>query len=212
MYDQFQKAAKKVNALAYKDGLVDLLIGVFFTFLAFQEPLEMRGLPEWVTYLPSFLAMGLGLMGYAVAKRKLVMPRIGRAEVSIRRNPARRGVFLFALALQLVTLLIYILASTGKLGEWLPSQSSWVIDAFFALAIFGFFAYLGHNADAPRFFLYGLLLGVTVLAQAGLRGDMRLVAQLPILISGLVMVAGGVFTLTSFLRRYPPMDLEAGNG
>ena len=43
------------------------------------------------------------------------------------------------------------------------------------------------------------------------RGDFRLVAQLPIMFAGLVMVVGGVVTLISFLKRYPPVDLETAN-
>ncbi len=210
--NQVSKAAIQSNALAYKDGLVDLGIGLFFTFLAFQEPLEQRGLAEWVTYLPSFAAMAVGLIVYFVVKRKVIAPRIGMAKVSLRRNPARRGIFLFAVALQLVTLVIYILAATGWLKEMFPSGTGWAIDGFFALAIFGFFAYLASNADAPRFYLYGLLLGITMLVMVPLRGDFSLVAQLPIMISGLVMVAGGVWALVSFLRKYPPAEMEPANG
>ena len=91
-------------------------------------------------------------------------------------------------------------------------RPGWLIDAFFAVATFGFFAFLGYSADAPRFYLYGLVMGATMLIQFSLRGDMRLVAQMPILFAGLVMVAGGVFTLVSFLKQYPPVDLGASNG
>ena len=212
MSNQINKASQQMYALSYKDGLVDLMIGTFFALLAFQEPLELQGYAVWVSYLPSFVAMGIGLVLYAVIKRKVVMPRIGRAEMSVRRNPARRNVLLFAVGLQLVTLVIYILAATGKLGEVFPARPGWLIDAFFAVATFGFFAFLGYSADAPRFYLYGLVMGATMLIQFSLRGDMRLVAQLPILFAGLVMVAGGVVTLVSFLKQYPPVDLGASNG
>ncbi len=212
MSNQINKASQKMYALTYKDGLVDLMIGSFFALLAFQEPLEQKGFAVWVSYLPAFAAMAVGLVVYAVVKRKVVMPRIGRAEISMRRNPARRNIFLYAVALQLVTLVIYILAATGKLGEVFPSRPGWLIDAFFAVATFGFFAFLGYTADAPRFYIYGLVLGATMMIQFSLRGDMRLVAQLPIMVAGLVMVAGGVITLISFLKQYPPVDLEAANG
>lgn len=212
MSNQINKASQQMYALSYKDGLVDLMIGTFFALLAFQEPLELQGYAVWVSYLPSFVAMGIGLVLYAVIKRKVVMPRIGRAEMSVRRNPARRNVLLFAVGLQLVILVIYILAATGRLGEVFPARPGWLIDAFFAVATFGFFAFLGYSADAPRFYLYGLVMGATMLIQFSLRGDMRLVAQMPILFAGLVMVAGGVFTLVSFLKQYPPVDLGASNG
>ena len=130
MSNQINKASQKMYALTYKDGLVDLLIGSFFALLAFQEPLEQKGFAVWVGYLPAFVVMAVGLVVYAVVKRKVVMPRIGRAEISMRRNPARRNIFLYAVALQLVTLVIYILAATGKLGDVFPSRPGWLVDAF----------------------------------------------------------------------------------
>ncbi len=209
--NQVSQAARQMNAMAYKDGLMDLMIGAFFTLLALQEPLEMRGYAEWVTYLPSFTAMAIGLVVYAVVKRKVVMPRIGMAKVSLQRNPARRNIFLFALALQLVTLVIFILSANGWLSQNLPARPSWLIDAFFAVATFGFFAFLGFSADAPRFYLYGAALGIVMMIAPFTRGDFRLVAQLPIMFAGLVMVVGGVVTLISFLKCYPPVDLETAN-
>jgi hypothetical protein len=208
--NQISKAARRSNALSYQDGLVDLMIGVFFTLLALQEPLEQRGLAIWVSYLPSFIGMGIGLVAYFILKRKVVAPRIGLAKVSLRRNPARRSIFLFALILQLITLVIYIFAATGWLNELFPSGTGWLIDAFFAVAMFGFFAFLGYSVDAPRFYLYGLLMGATVLVNVPLRGDPRLVAQLPIMISGLVMVVCGAWVFSRFLRTYP--EQEAVNG
>ena len=210
--NQISKAARQMHALAYKDGMVDLMLGGFFVFLALQEPLEQRGLAVWVSYLPSFIAMGVGLVAYFLVKRKVVAPRIGLAKISLKRNPPRRGVFILAVGLQLVTLLIYVLAMTGRLGEMFPSGTGLWIDAFFALAFFGFFAYLGYTADAPRFYLYGLLLGSNALIQVSLRGNMSLVAQLPIMIPGLVMVLGGILTLAAFLRDYPPAEMGAANG
>jgi hypothetical protein len=210
--NQVSKAARRMNALAYQDGMVDLLLGVFLTFLAFQEPLEQSGLAIWVSYLPSFIAMGIGLIAYYFVKRKVVAPRIGLAKVSLRRNQPRRTIFLFAVGLQLITLLIYILAMTGRLGQIFPSGAGWTIDAFFAVAIFGFFAYLAYSAEAPRFYLYGLLLGSTALIQVPLRGNMSLAAQIPIMLPGLVMVVGGILTLISFLKRYPLAEVGAPNG
>jgi hypothetical protein len=152
------------------------------------------------------------LVAYFILKRKVIAPRIGLAKISLRRNKARRSIFLFALGLQLVTLVIFILAATGILNDWFPSGTGWWIDAFFAVAIFGFFAYLANSADAPRFYIYGLLLGASPLFAVALRGDMRLVAQLPIMVPGLVMVIGGLFTLLSFLKEYPPVEMEMTNG
>ena len=209
--NQVTNAARRMNALSYKDGLVDLLLGSFFVLLALQEPLEMHGWQVWQSYMPSFAGMAIGLVIYAVVKRKVVAPRIGVARVSLRRNPPRRNIFIFALLLQLVTLVIFILASTGWLSANLPSRPGWLVDAFFALATFGFFAFLGYTIDAPRFYIYGLVLGSTMMAQFALRGDSRLVAQLPVIFAGLVMVIGGAVSMTNFLKDYPVVEMEEGD-
>jgi hypothetical protein len=206
--NQVSKAANRTLALTYRDGLVDLLLGIFFTLLALQEPLELQGWPVWLSYLPSIGAMVIGLVIYAVLKRRVVAPRIGVANISVRRNPPRRNILIFAVVLQLVTLLIFILASSGWLSEYMPARPGWLIDAFFAVATFAFFAFMAYTIDARRFYLYGVVLASTMLIQPSLRGDMRLVAQLPVMFAGLVMVVGGAIALSSFLREFPVVEME----
>lgn len=212
MSNQINKAARKTLALSYRDGLVDLLLGVFFTMLAFQEPLEQLGLPIWVSYLPSLGMMAVGVVIYAIVKRKVIAPRAGVAKISMRHNPPRRTLLLAAVALQLITLVIFILGSSGWLSENMPANAGWVIDAFFGVSIFGIFAFMGYVAGAPRFYIYGLLLALTTLDKGIWQPGNVWLENLPTLVAGLAMMIGGGASLASFIREYPPVDMEVANG
>jgi hypothetical protein len=209
--NQVTKAANRTLALTYKDGLFDILLGGFFVLLAIQEPLEQQGYAVWVSYLPALITMAVGLPIYAILKRRVVTPRIGVAKISVRHNPQRRTLLLLAVGLQLVTLLIFVLAANGWLGNILPAKAGWVIDAFFGVAIFSFFAFMGYIAEAPRFYLYGLLLGGTALSKVFWRPENPWLDNSTVLLAGAVMVICGIAALVSFLRDYPVVEMEETN-
>jgi hypothetical protein len=210
--NQEKNAARRSLALNFKDGLWDILLGGFFILLAIQEPLEQRGLEIWASYMPALLTMGLGIPIYALLKKKVVIPRIGLVKIGFRSNPARRWLLGLAIGLQLITLAIFILGYTGWLGENMPEKSGWLIDVFFGVAIFGFFAYIGYIMDAPRYYFYGLLLGLSPSFGVLLDIHNKVVSHIPVLFAGLVMVIGGVVTLISFLKAYPLVEQEVVNG
>lgn len=210
--NQVSNAARRSLSLTVKDGLWDIVLGSFFVFLSLQDPLEQRGLAVWVSYLPSFAAMGIGLVLYAWAKRRLVLPRIGLVKISLRRSKERRRVLGLAVGLQLFTLLVFVLAMTGWLGETFPNQPGWLMDAIFGVLIFAFFTFFAYIMDTPRFYLYGLLLGLTPPLGVLLRPEGAVVNTLPQLIAGLVMVLVGTWVFVRFLQAYPLSDQETVHG
>ncbi len=201
--NQISNAARRSLALTVKDGLWDLLLGSFFVFLALQDPLEQRGIAVWVSYLPAFAVMGIGLVLYMWAKRRIITPRIGLVKISLRRSKERRTVLGLAIGLQLFTLLVYILAMTGWLGRTFPSQPGWLMDALFGVLIFAFFAVFAYTMDTSRFYLYGILLGLTPPLGVILRPEGAVVTTVPQFITGLVMVVCGAWVFARFLRQYP---------
>lgn len=205
------QASRRSIALTLKDGLWDVMLGSFFVLLAIQEPLEKRGLEIWVSYLPAILAMGLGLPIYYLLKRKFVVPRMGFVKISLRNNPTRRWLLGLAVALQMITLVIFILAFNGKLGNFISADSAWVIDAFFSVAIFGFFAFMAYTMSTPRLYLYGILLGLSPLMGFILNTD-EVVSNIPAFAAGAVMVLVGLVTFFAFLKKYPPVEQEVDNG
>jgi len=209
--NQFTNASRRSVALSFKDGLWDVVLGSFFILLAIQQPLENQGLEVWASYMPSIVGMAVGVLIYYWLKRKLVTPRIGLVKASFRTNQTRRWMLLLILALQLITLLFFVLGYLGSLGDIIGPHSVWVIDAFFSLAIFGFFAYLAYTMDALRFYLYGFLLGLSPIMNIIFTAD-QLAADYSTLAAGVVMVVFGVVTFVSFLRKYTPVEQETTNG
>ncbi|HKJ25997.1 MAG TPA: hypothetical protein VJ965_00040 [Anaerolineales bacterium] len=209
--NQLTQASRRSLALTLKDGLWDILLGSFFVLLAIQEPLEKQGLKIWVSYLPAILTMGLGLPIYYMLKRKFVVPRMGLVKISLRKNKARRWLLGLAVALQIVTLIIFILAFRGTLGNFVSAGFSWTIDAFFSVAIFGFFAFMAYTMSTSRFYVYGILLGSSPLLGLLLNTD-EVVSHIPTFVAGLAMVLLGIATFRAFMKNYPLAEQEEVNG
>ena len=75
---------------------------------------------------------------------------------------------------------------------------------FSVLAIFSALAY---SLNLTRFYLYALLLGFSFPLQAILGKN----GWLPLLTSGLIITASGIFHLVRFLKNFPPVDQSEGS-
>ncbi len=207
-----KSAERNSLALNFRDGLWDMLLGSFLVALAFQGPLEQNGTAVWLSYMPAAGIMLVGLAGYWLAKRKLVVPRIGIIKISLRHSKTRRWMLGLAIGLQLITLLIFVLGMSGWLGKNLGGQPHWLVDAFFGVLAFSFFAFLGYTMDTPRLYLYGLALGLSMPLGVLIRSESQVVNTLPMLAAGGVMLVGGGIALALFLNRYPLYDEGGAHG
>jgi hypothetical protein len=207
-----KKAERRALSMRYKDGLLEINLGLFLALIAMVDTFEAGGLSRFQSYLPAIIVFAVGLLTYYLVKPRVVDARLGLIKVSPRSNAPHRWLLIIAVALQLVTLLIYILASSGSLASAMQDAPNWIVDAGFGLAIFGFFALWGYYVEAPRFYLYGLLLGAAMPAQQALWPDSQELIYNLNLIAGLVMLAAGSVVFVRFLRRYPVVTGEAANG
>jgi hypothetical protein len=207
-----KKAERRAMSLQFKDGLLETNLGAFFTLLALIGPLEEAGISRYVGYLIAFTVFIAGMIIYTILKAKVVSPRLGKVKLSPRSNAPKRWLLIVAVVIQMITLLIFYLSSNGTLGEALKDAPSWIVDAGFGLAIFAFFALMGYYAEAPRFYLYGLLLGLAMpIQQAFWPGDPGFKPS-PNMIAGVVMVAVGIWVFARFIRQYPIVVGEATDG
>ena len=209
--NQVTSASRRSLALTFRDGLWDIVLGSFFVLLAIQQPLEDRGFEIWASYMPALVAMALGIPVYSWLKKKLVTPRIGLVKIGLRTNQTRRWMLGLVLVFQLITLGIFLLSFSGRLGDFISSDSIWVIDVFFSLTIFGFFAFLAFTMDTIRFYLYGFLLGLSPLMNVLFSTD-KIISNIPTFAAGLTMIVIGVVTFVSFLKNYSPIEQEIANG
>lgn len=207
-----KKAERRAFSMRYKDGLLEINLGLFLALIAMVDTFEAGGLSRFQSYLPAIVVFAAGLLTYYLVKPRVVDPRLGMIKVSPRNNAPQRWLLILAVALQLVTLAVFIMASSGSLSAAMQDAPDWIVDAAFGIAIFGFFALWGYYVEAPRFYLYGLLLGAAMPAQQAFWPDSQELFYNLNLIAGVVMLAAGSVVFVRFLRRYPVVTGEAANG
>lgn len=201
-----KQAERQSFALNFKDGLWDILFGLIFATMAFRSILVPLGYSVIVSYLPMVATMVLGIWLYSYLKRVVVAPRLGMVKAGPGRNSSHRNLVLVAVALQVITLIIFVLGMRGKL----QGAPTGIIEMGFAVGIFTFFAFMGYLAQAPRLAFYGLVFASTILAQMYI-GDDTWFDGLPNLVFGGVLVIVGAFVLRRFMQDYPVVQGEMEN-
>jgi hypothetical protein len=137
---------------------------------------------------------------------------LGNVKLSPRSNAPKRNLLVVAIVFVLITLVVYLMAAAGSLSDMLNGAPSWIVDAGFGLAVFAFFALIGYSAQAPRYYLYGLLLGAAMpIKQIFWPDDPSLVLN-PNMIAGVVMAVGGLLVFARFIQKYPVVGEEAADG
>ncbi|MEN8241217.1 MAG: hypothetical protein ABFS17_04810, partial [Chloroflexota bacterium] len=166
-------------------------------------------------YLPLIIFLPLGLFVFVQFKRRITTPRLGLVKTSARTNQQERRLLNIVWAMVAFTGAVFIASSLGLFerygwtGGWL---FSWGVDLLFGLFSFAVFAQLAYSLLAPRFYLYGALLGAAMPISALIDDQDVWVNSLPMMLAGLVMAVVGAFVLASFLRQYPLTVGEASDG
>jgi hypothetical protein len=206
------KAERKAMSLQFKDGLLEINLGIYFALLTLVGPLEETGISRGFGYLIFLGIFAAGFVVYFILKGKVVSPRLGNVKLSPRSNAPKRWLLIVAVVIQLLTLGVYFLSSNGTLGEALKGAPSWIVDAGFGVAVFAFFALIGYFAEAARYYLYGLVLGAAMpVQQIFWPGDPGFIPS-PNMIAGIIMAVGGLLVFARFIRTYPVMEGEAADG
>jgi hypothetical protein len=178
----------------HQDGLAEVFLGMLLV-LAFLAGIS--GERRFFVYIPMLL-MGPAII---LAKRVITVPRIGR----VKFGPARkarlrklRGVAIVAFAITLALLAMTLLGV-----DWVPEQHllvSFGLGGMIALL----FAAAAYWKDFPRMYGVGLLVGT------GFTVTELLDSPLPLLVVGGMLMAVGLVTLASFVRKYPVPEVRPG--
>jgi len=201
-------AERQVLRLAtFQDGLWDLFLGAYLLLMSLYP--VTRSLLGPALNLVLALLVSL-VMVYIVwwAKRRFILPRTGLVRFSPSAKKRIRSLRGLTWVLVILTFAILVLGRLGLFVEptWqgLPAWASeFDIDAMFALAVVALFALAAHNFGTPRLYLYGWLLGLSMLASAVILVYQGAQFQYPFAIAGVIVLGTGGFVLSRFLRQYP---------
>jgi hypothetical protein len=184
-----------------EDGIVDLSLGLGLSFAALYIGLWRLGgvnMAVWSGLFPimvMMLARGL--------RKRFVYPRIGYARAR-NASPAilMMATLSFLLVAGLVVMTIYARRGVRPPAALIP----WMLRVF-ALAGAGTLALMGRRTGLVRFYLHAAVILVAALASAGVR-DPNYGLLLMLGLPGFVLIAAGLVSFRTFLRRHPRPTTE----
>jgi len=210
-------AEKQVFRLAtFEDGLWEIYLGLFFALMSLY-PLTRELLGP---ALNAALVLGITLLlvGLAwVAKKTITQPRVGRVKFGTQTRQKIRTANLITWGFVLATFALMILGAKQLISEptWerLPQWvSDFDVDLLFALLITAFFCLIAYTTGLRRFYLHGVLLGVSNFMTTIWLAYSDVKFGWPLALSGLLIAAIGVSVLVRFIQGYPVSGEETIDG
>ncbi len=192
---------RRTRGYFYQDGLVEMLLGVFFLIigLLFQLWVTLQSGSLWNLFmaagLPVLVIGGVVYTQVAIRhlKERVTYPRTGFASY-VKKQPARIRWLLSAAPLVLVILSILM-------PRWF-SEMAWFEGALLGFVLF----VIGAQIGLWRFYLLGgLIFLIGLVADAITSGDLP-GSALTFSGSGLVLLISGAITFHRYLRHHPRSD------
>ncbi len=193
--------------MSFEDGLVDLLLGSIFMFLAiYPVTRELLG-PVWNLVL--FLSvLAVMVVGQLVVRYFVSLPRIGY--VQPRRSPKLRLLVIFTILMVLITfgLVVVTLLSPGSEStSSVPAEASpgrsYMVELIVVLVMGGLFSTIGYLFGVTRLYFYGWMLGLANLASVYMVHNAGWTVLIPLAIAAGIILLIGFVLLVRFLRKYP---------
>ena len=203
-----KKAEKKIYQLAiFQDGIWDMQIGGMIMLFSFY-PITRRSLGVGWNLVLIFGLLAILLIIGATLKRTVSTPRMGLVKFGKSQKTKLLtmrliifGIFLLTSALA-ITLIMQIFRPNwgANTPEWLQLLGMDIVFGLFAVAIF---SVLSGVFRMWRPFLYGLLLGGSIVATGARSVYGGPEFNYPFAIAGGVILAIGLGLLLRFVRTYP---------
>ena len=203
-----KNAERKIFLLAiFQDGIWDIQIGGMIMLFSFY-PVTRRLLgPGWNLVL-IFGLLGLLLFVGATLKRTISNPRMGLVKYgkSQKSKLLTMRLIIFAIFLASSTLAIALIAKAFQGPTWGPNAPEWLqlldMDIVFGLVVVAIFSLVSTVFRIWRPFIYGLLLGGSVVVTGALTVYGGPEFNYPFAIAGSIMIAIGLGLLLRFVRTY----------
>lgn len=203
-----KNAERKIFQLSiFQDGIWDMQIGGMIMLFSFY-PITRRLLgPGWnLVLIFGLLAILLGIG--ATLKRTVSNPRMGLVKYgkSQKSKLLTMRLIIFGIFLVTSTLAIMLIMQIFR-PNWSPNTPEWLqllgMDIVFGLFAVAIFSVLSGVFRMWRPFIYGLLLGGSIVATAALRVYVGPEFNYPFAIAGGIIMAIGLGLLLRFVRAYP---------
>jgi MFS family permease len=199
---ELETLEREVFRKFHEDGLFDIYLGALLGIMGAAGWLtEVFDSPAWgMTLYASLVLLVMG--AFALARRRIVKPRLGTFKPSAPRKRKITMVRLVLLGSVIVGLLLFWAFAEANSG--VDTLRAFMPAIWFANAMVVFGA-IGYYLDVPRFYLYGVLFGLPLAVDTALTryADVSLPPAALFGVAGLITIAVGAYKFAGFLRDYP---------
>ena len=196
----FKNLEKQTYLLYFKDGIFELLFGSMFIIFAVKTWFDMQEIfrPYWLRLLIVPLALV-----FAFVKEFVTKKRIGKVYFSKNRKQKTKWMFAVVIAAQLITLVVFLLAISGKIttaGK--TSLLSLLIEFVFLVLIFYALTWF---TGYQTFVLAGLVFAFSTPFLLLINPELHhSIFRIGILIlAGIVFFTFGIIRFVQFLKNQP---------
>ncbi|MCD6308389.1 MAG: hypothetical protein J7M24_05265 [Candidatus Latescibacteria bacterium] len=175
-----------------QDGLIDMMLGIVFLVPALLDVFHLGD--NYILHI-----YGVLLLVFTTVRRKITIPRMGRVKFGAERKRKLMVVSAVLAASVAALFIVFRMKGGSVFGGLVP-----IVVAGIIIMVFFFMAYFMEN---NRFYLYGILLGVTtplsrILEMRGIIPDRHLLT----IVSSTIILTMGVITFSRFLKAYRPLE------
>jgi len=192
---------KKAFKSTFQDGLWDIFIGFLFTQFAIAPFLSDRGLNDFWSSAVLFPIYMIVLAVVMMLKKYVVAPRLGMVQFSKKRKSKFKNLILMTN----IILVIGIIAAAFFV-DLSNLNIKWLFPATFSLMILIGFSVAGYMLDLIRFYIYGAMNSLAVVAGELLykfAGVSHHGFPLAFGVTSSIMIIVGIVLLVNFIRKYP---------
>lgn len=209
---------KKIYVSFHQDGLIDLFLGFLMLVSILSSTLDASGVADAVRiaiYAPLMVIIGPGL--YMLGKKYITFPRLGYVKLGSKQRRKRRIVIFFIITAVLLTLIILKLIAgnqANNVGPVFGIKAEFWSSAIVTLIIMGIFSILAFVLMTPRFYLLGIIMGISEPMYTLLihYTHIKYISVIAYGVPGVLLFALGAIVLTRFVKKYPlPKPGEALN-
>lgn len=206
---ELERVEREAFRKFHEDGLFDIYLGLLLSIMGsaswFADSLDSEGLG-----LALYAGLVLLIIGvFTLARRFITKPRLGEFKPAAPRKRKILNTRLTLLGSVVLGLLLFWAfadggSRIGTLRALMPAL--WFVNA---MLVFGAMAYF---LDIPRFYAYGVLVGLPLAIDTALDVYLDVTLSPLILFSsvGVIVVLVGVYKFVHFLREYPVRANEVG--
>lgn len=200
---------KKIFTSFHQDGLIDLFLGFIMLVSILSSTLDVSGVSDAVSisiYLPLMVALGPVL--YMLGKKYITFPRMGYVKLGSKQKRTRRIVIfsiITAVLLTLVILTIILGNKAGNVGPVFGIKPEFWSSAVVTLIIIGIFSIIALVLMTPRFFLLGIIVGMSEPLYMLLKHftHIKYIGVIAYGIPGVLLIILGTVVLKRFVKKYP---------